>query len=99
MADGNNYSGSSNSYGNYTSYTTGNSSNRYGDTEYFNDGEVGQSYGEVTYFTKSGGHSVRSGDVTTFYNRDGYETGRCVHNGNNRTYYGDCGPCTSDVDK
>lgn len=97
MAD--DYRGSSQSYGDYTSYTSGNASTRYGDTEYFNNGDVGQSYGDVTYYTQSGGRSVKNGDVTYFYDKDGRETGKCIQNGNQRSYYGDCGPCTSDVDK
>lgn len=95
MAD-NNYSGSSTSYGDHTQYTTGNASNRYGNSEYFNNGDTGVRYGEVVHFTKSGGHSVDHGDVTYYYDKDGRETGKCIHNGNNHSYYGNCGPCTAD---
>lgn len=91
------YNGSCTSYGDHTLYTGGNASNRYGDAEYFNNGDVGVTYGEVTYYN-SGGHSVKSGDVTYFYDKNGRETGKCIQNGNQRSYYGDCGPCTSKND-
>lgn len=90
----NEYSGSSVRYGDHTLYSSGNASNRYGDTEYFNNDDAGTRYGDRVYY-KSGGYSVDSKDVTYYYDKNGKETGRCVHNGNSDSYYGVCGPHTS----
>lgn len=98
MADGT-YSGDSYSFGDYTTYSSGNSSTKFGEAEFFKDGDIAYKIGSVTHYSKSGGKSMEIGSVTHYYDENWNETGQSIECGGRRMYYGKCGPCTSDTDK